>query len=80
MATFDLMRRLATDDGGKIIFLVLDGLGGLSLQADGQTELESATTPNLDRLAREGSNGLSIPILRGIEPGSGPGCRGSSAA
>ncbi len=73
MANFDLMRQLARDHGGKIILLVMDGLGGLPLQVDGQTELEAASTPNLDRLAREGSNGLSIPILRGIESGSGPG-------
>lgn len=73
MANFDLMKRLATDNGGKIILLVLDGLGGLPLEIDGPTELESAITPNLDRLAREGSTGLLIPIARGIEPGSGPG-------
>lgn len=72
MADFDLMRRLARKDGGKIIMLVMDGLGGLPLEVDGPTELEAASTPNLDRLAREGSNGMSIPIGRGIEPGSGP--------
>jgi 2,3-bisphosphoglycerate-independent phosphoglycerate mutase len=72
MANFDLMRRLAKDSGGKIVLLVMDGLGGLPLEAEGPTELEVASTPILDRLAREGSNGLSIPIGRGIEPGSGP--------
>jgi 2,3-bisphosphoglycerate-independent phosphoglycerate mutase len=72
MANFDLMRRLARKEGGKIILLVMDGLGGLPLEVDGPTELEAAVTPNLDRLAREGSSGLSIPIGRGIEPGSGP--------
>ncbi|MBN1429577.1 MAG: 2,3-bisphosphoglycerate-independent phosphoglycerate mutase [Anaerolineae bacterium] len=72
MASFDLMRRLAKKQGGKIVMLVMDGLGGLPLEVDGLTELEEATTPNLDRLAREGSNGLTIPIARGIEPGSGP--------
>ena len=72
MADFDLMRRLAKKEGGKIVLLVMDGLGGLPLEVDGQTELEQAVTPNLDRLAREGSNGMSIPIARGIEPGSGP--------
>src|SRR5690606_36374699 len=58
--------------GGKLILLVLDGLGGLPMEAGGRTELEAAQTPNLDRLAAEGSTGLSIPIRMGIEPCSGP--------
>ncbi len=73
MANFDLMRRLAKHSGGKIILLILDGLGGLPYNVEGETALEMASSPNLDRLAREGSTGLSIPIARGIEPGSGPG-------
>ncbi len=72
MANFDLMRRLTTDKGGKIVLLVMDGLGGLPREQGGPTELEAANTPNLDRLAREGSVGLSIPATRGIAPGSGP--------
>ncbi|MBC7812444.1 MAG: phosphoglycerate mutase, partial [Burkholderiales bacterium] len=72
MANFDLMRRLARETGGKILLLVMDGLGGLPRTPDGPTELEAAHTPNLDRLAREGSSGLTIPVARGIAPGSGP--------
>ncbi len=72
MANFELIRRLALDAGGKIVLLVMDGLGGLPIQPGGPTELEAAQTPNLDRLAREGTTGLSIPILRGVTPGSGP--------
>jgi 2,3-bisphosphoglycerate-independent phosphoglycerate mutase len=72
MADFDLMRRLALDSGGKILLLVMDGVGGLPREQGGPTELEAANTPNLDRLAREGSTGLSIPIVRGVAPGSGP--------
>ncbi|GAB4421372.1 MAG: 2,3-bisphosphoglycerate-independent phosphoglycerate mutase [Anaerolineae bacterium] len=72
MANFDLMRRLALEEGGKILLLVMDGLGGLPREAGGPTELEAAHTPNLDRLAREGSVGLSIPVARGVAPGSGP--------
>ncbi len=59
-------------DGQKIVLLVLDGLGGLPIEPGGKTELEAAHTPNLDRLAAEGTTGLSVPIRPGIEPGSGP--------
>ena len=72
MADFDLMRRLAEKDGGKILLLVMDGLGGLPITPGGLTELETAKTPNLDRLASAGSTGLSIPVARGVAPGSGP--------
>lgn len=72
MANFDLMRRVVVNEGGKIILLVMDGLGGLPMTQGGLTELEAAHTPNMDRLAAEGSVGLSIPVARGIAPGSGP--------
>ena len=72
MANFDLTRELALKEGGKILLLVMDGLGGLPRTQGGLTELETANTPNMDRLAKEGSLGLSIPIERGIAPGSGP--------
>ena len=68
---FHLMQELQ-QPGGKIVLLVLDGLGGLPLEVGGKTELESAQKPNLDKLAAEGSVGLSIPVRPGIEPGSGP--------
>lgn len=68
---FDLMQEYHRG-GGKIVLLVMDGLGGLPMQPAGKTELESAVKPNLDRLATEGATGLSIPIRLGIEPGSGP--------
>lgn len=68
---FHLMEELQ-QKGGKIVLLVMDGLGGLPMTPDGKTELESATKPNLDQLAREGSVGLSTPIRPGVEPGSGP--------
>lgn len=72
MANFELIRQLARAKGGKIFLLVMDGLGGLPLTADGLTELETAKTPNMDRLAKEGCLGATIPVRRGITPGSGP--------
>src|SRR4029077_7471540 len=57
----------------KIVLLVADGLGGLPEEPGGKTELESARTPNLDACVREGVCGLTIPVLPGITPGSGPG-------
>ncbi len=65
-------QELAQKQSSKIVLLVMDGLGGLPLHADGLTELETAQTPNLDRLAREGSSGRSIPVRPGVTPGSGP--------
>ena len=69
----ELMRELREENGTKIVLLVADGLGGLPLEPGGKTELETASTPNLDSCAREGVCGLSIPVLPGITPGSGPG-------
>src|SRR5580700_9687607 len=73
MKIHDLIRELRETNSSKIVLLVADGLGGLPLQPDGQTELETARTPNLNACAREGVCGLSLPVLPGITPGSGPG-------
>ena len=54
MNLHDLMRELREDDGGKIVLIVADGLGGLPLEPGGKTELETARTPNLDALAKRG--------------------------
>jgi 2,3-bisphosphoglycerate-independent phosphoglycerate mutase len=69
----DLIRELAEKNTTKIVMLVADGLGGLPLEAGGKTELETASTPHLDRLAARGTSGSSVPVLPGITPGSGPG-------
>src|SRR5216110_679807 len=73
MNIHDLIRDLQETNGTKIVLLVADGLGGLPLEPGGRTELETARRPNLDALAREGVCGLSIPVVPGITPGSGPG-------
>ncbi|MGQ9517319.1 MAG: 2,3-bisphosphoglycerate-independent phosphoglycerate mutase, partial [Anaerolineae bacterium] len=72
MASFEVLRELHIPAETKIVMLVMDGLGGLPLHAGGKTELETARTPNMDRLAREGICGLSVPVAAGITPGSGP--------
>lgn len=73
MTEHDLVRELAEKNTTKIVMLVADGLGGLPLEPGGRTELETAATPNLDRLAARGTSGSSVPVLPGITPGSGPG-------
>jgi 2,3-bisphosphoglycerate-independent phosphoglycerate mutase len=68
----DFIKKLVKPADTKIILLILDGLGGLPMAPGGQTELEAAKTPNLDRLAAEGICGLHQPVGAGIMPGSGP--------
>jgi 2,3-bisphosphoglycerate-independent phosphoglycerate mutase len=72
MANLELMHKLHKSAPTKIVLLVMDGLGGLNIPPHEKTELESASTPNMDRLAYEGTLGQTIPILPGITPGSGP--------
>lgn len=67
-----LIPELARPSDHKIVFVVADGLGGISGEAAG-TELELAETPHLDQLARTGVSGLLDPVAPGITCGSGPG-------
>ena len=73
MDIHQLTRELHVQNDTKIIMLVADGLGGLPLQPGGKTELETASTPNLDLLAKVGVQGGTLPVAPGITPGSGPG-------
>ena len=50
-----VLKELVIPGAGKIVFLILDGLGGIQMEERGGTELQIARTPNLDRLAETGS-------------------------
>jgi 2,3-bisphosphoglycerate-independent phosphoglycerate mutase len=69
----ELLYELIHENDKKIVLLIMDGLGGLPLQAGGKTELETAETPHMDKLAAASECGLHIPIEYGITPGSAPG-------
>ncbi len=56
MKRMDILKNLATDNGKKMILLVMDGVGGLP-GPDGKTELEAAATPNMDFLAAKSELG-----------------------
>ena len=72
MADFALLKSLSIISPARIILLVIDGLGGLPDPKTGKTELETARTPNMDKLAAAGICGLSDPVGPGITPGSSP--------
>jgi 2,3-bisphosphoglycerate-independent phosphoglycerate mutase len=69
----DLLDQLAIKTDAKMIFLVMDGLGGMEVPEKGGSELQVARTPNLANLATHGVCGLFDPVAPGITPGSGPG-------
>lgn len=69
---FSLLKKLQVEQDSKIVLMIMDGLGGIGSGPGNKTELETAQTPNLDRLASEGICGLHQPIGPGITPGSGP--------
>lgn len=73
LMNLDQIRSLAIPAQTKIVLIVSDGLGGLPHPEKGRTELEVADTPHLDRLAKEGLCGFTVPVAWGVTPGSGPG-------
>lgn len=64
---------LAHQNDKKILLWVYDGIGGLPHPETGLTELETAKTPNLDKLASAGQTGRTMAFGQGVTPGSGPG-------
>jgi 2,3-bisphosphoglycerate-independent phosphoglycerate mutase len=55
----------------KILYIVLDGLGDLPIkELNNKTPLETALTPNIDRLAQRGKTGIVYPAAKGIAPES----------
>lgn len=73
MSHIDLLNRLAEPDGGRIVLLVLDGVGDLRSGGQPETALEAAATPHLDALAARSALGRVVPVAQGVTPGSGPG-------
>jgi len=71
MVEQEFVKKLATKTDSKIVLIVMDGLGGCQNET-GKTELESASHPNMDALAKKSICGLSDPVSAGITPGSGP--------
>ncbi len=68
----EILEELIVQNDKKIVFMIMDGLGGLPMNGD-KTELETANTPNLDKFAAEGISGMLDPVTPGITAGSGPG-------
>jgi 2,3-bisphosphoglycerate-independent phosphoglycerate mutase len=73
MIGFEHMKKISRASPSKIVLLIVDGLGGLPHTETGKTELESATKPNLNRIAKDSLCGLIDPVSPGITPGSAPG-------
>ena len=73
MIGFEHMKKISRTSPSKIVFLIVDGVGGLPHPETAKTELESARKPNLNRIARDSLCGLIDPISPGITTGSVPG-------
>ena len=70
----NLYSELTLKPSGKLVLLVLDGVGDVATREQGyMTPLEAASTPNMDRLSKDSAQGRLVPVAPGITPGSGPG-------
>lgn len=59
----------------KYVVLIIDGASGWPVpDLGGRTSLEAASTPNLDRLAREGTVGMAYNVPEGMEASSAVAC------
>lgn len=55
----------------NMVILIGDGMGDWPVpELDGDTPIEAAVKPNLDRIAREGISGMMDPIAPGVRAGS----------
>ena len=55
----------------KIILIICDGMGDLPIADFGnKTPLEAANTPNMDYLAKNGTNGIMYVLGKGVRPNS----------
>lgn len=63
---------LVVEGDTKIIYLVLDGVGGIASGGE-PTALEEANIPNLDQLAKDHTTGVADPVAPGVVPGSPSG-------
>ena len=73
MIDFPHIAEVCQPTSSKLVMLVVDGLGGAPHPETGRSELEEANIPNLNALAARSACGLTLPVLPGITPGSGPG-------
>lgn len=63
-----------TRSSSPVLLIIIDGLADRPVRAlGGRTPLQAANTPTLDRLAREGRNGLADAIGGGVVPDTAAG-------
>ncbi|HEX6200574.1 MAG TPA: hypothetical protein VF150_09945, partial [Thermoanaerobaculia bacterium] len=60
MTSIDLLSRIAQPGDGRIVLLVLDGVGDVRSRDQPRTALEAARTPHLDALAADGALGRIV--------------------